>query len=238
MNDAEPSNLSKIGAGGRATAAMYPARTTCRKGHPLTPENTYSVKACPRLCRTCQRMVWKRQNKEANLGAGTIRKIFALLHEGEPLCAVSGVRNGKYIGGALLSSTQLNNFLKKNSRIAKRMRKLGDTNRAAIFKASRERRRIVAAPAIMANDGADAYEAIMQATNALWDGERGDVISLMFLAAAEGRLLPRDAVKRMPEFLREHRRQFSKFGPDSLDRPLFEDGAMTLGDTITTGLWQ
>ena len=33
----------------------------------------------------------------------------------------------------------------------------------------------------------------------LWEGERGDVMSLMFVAAAEGRLLPRDAVKRMPE---------------------------------------
>ena len=78
----------------------------------------------------------------------------------------------------------------------------------------------------------------MQATAQLWEGEHGDVMSLMFLAAAEGRLLPRDAAARLPEFLREHRRQFSKFGPLSLDAPIFGDSAFTLGDTVTAGLWQ
>jgi hypothetical protein len=70
------------------------------------------------------------------------------------------------------------------------------------------------------------------------EGERGDVMSLMFVAIAEGRLMPKQAEPRMPEFLREHRRQFSKFGPLSLDAPIFSDGTTTLGEIITTGLWQ
>jgi hypothetical protein len=63
-------------------------------------------------------------------------------------------------------------------------------------------------------------------------------MSLMFVAIAEGRLMPKQAEPRMPEFLREHRRQFSKFGPLSLDAPIFSDGTTTLGEIITTGLWQ
>jgi hypothetical protein len=100
-----------------------------------------------------------------------------------------------------------------------------------------------AAPAILRNNGADAYAAIIQATARLWQGERGDVMSLMFLAAAEGRLDPRDAVRRLPEFVKQHRQQFGRFrpeglAPDSLDRPLFDDGTTILRDTITAGLWQ
>jgi hypothetical protein len=96
---------------------------------------------------------------------------------------------------------------------------------------------------LLRNNGADAYAAIMQATARLWEGERGDVMSLMFLAAAEGRLLPRDAVTRLPEFVKQHRQQFGKYrleglAPDSLDRPLFDDGVMMLRDTVTRGLWQ
>jgi hypothetical protein len=115
---------------------------------------------------------------------------------------------------------------------------LGEANVRRLRVALGERRRLIAAPAILRNDGADAYEAITGATVSLWEGERGDVMSLMFVAVAEGRLLAREAAARLPEFLRQHRRQFSKFGPLSLDAPIFADSATTLGDTITTGLWQ
>jgi hypothetical protein len=63
-------------------------------------------------------------------------------------------------------------------------------------------------------------------------------MSLMFLAAAEGRLLLRDAATRLPEFIKLHRYRPRVFGDRSLDVPIFEDGATTFGDRITTGLWQ
>jgi hypothetical protein len=35
-----------------------------------------------------------------------------------------------------------------------------------------------------------------------------------------------------------YRRDHDKYGPMSLDVPIFGDSAVTLGETITTGLWQ
>ena len=66
---------------------------------------------------------------------------------------------------------------------------------------------------------------------------REEVISAMCLALCEGRLLAKDIRGRVGEFVRAQWRQFSKFGPLSLDAPVFEDGSATLGDTITRGLW-
>jgi hypothetical protein len=208
---------------------------TCNRGHPRTAQNTYFAPSGLRFCLVCKRM---HDRTSRPVTAEKVRKVVALLQEGRPLREAYGFRKNVYVGGKIVESSAFIRFLCANPRIGKRIRKLAKQNHRASMQAAADRKRLVAAPAIMTNDGADAYEAIMRATSGLWEGERGDVMSLMFLATAEGRLKPKDAAKRLPEFLREHRRQFSKFGPDSLDRLLFEDGAMTLGDTITTGLWQ
>ena len=47
----------------------------------------------------------------------------------------------------------------------------------------------------------------------------------------------REIERRVPEFIRGEFREFSNYGPVLLDRPLFEDSSMTLGDTVTRGLW-
>jgi hypothetical protein len=125
-----------------------------------------------------------------------------------------------------------------NPRVKRQIKKLALVNKLVIAQARASTKRLVAAPALLQNDGAAAYEAIMGATAHLWEGERGDVMSLMFVAVAENKLRLRDAAARLPEFLREHRRQFSKFGLVSLDAPIYGDGTTTLGDTVTTGLWQ
>jgi len=52
----------------------------------------------------------------------------------------------------------------------------------------------------MRNNGADAYEAVRQATSHLWEGERDDVMSLMFIAVSEGRLKLSDARARVGEY--------------------------------------
>jgi len=38
-------------------------------------------------------------------------------------------------------------------------------------------------------------------------------------------------------FINAHYRQFTKFGPISLDLPLFDGSSATLKDTIVRGLW-
>jgi len=166
-----------------------------------------------------------------------IRLVLERLHDGQTLNAIYGRKNTKYVGGGVTDRASLLHYMQQHPGIGKRIQALADKNRLVVRHIVHEGNRRRAAPALLRNNGADTYEAILRATAHLWEGERGDVMSLMFLAAAEGRLLPRDAATRLPEFLREHRRQFGKFGPLSLDAPIFRDGTTTLGDMITNGLW-
>jgi hypothetical protein len=63
---------------------------------------------------------------------------------------------------------------------------------------------------------------------------RDDVIGAMALAVVEGRLRTADIRKRVREFITAQYRQFSKYGPISLDARLSEDGNATLLDRLST----
>lgn len=68
---------------------------------------------------------------------------------------------------------------------------------------------------------------------------RDDVIGEMVLAVYEGRLEKADIERRVGEFVNlGYRRDHDKYGPVSLDVPIFGDSSTTLGDMVTTGLWQ
>jgi hypothetical protein len=207
----------------------------CVCGHAMTPENTRVNSQGWRYCLACARI---RDRKPRPVTPLKLQLIFDRLHDGETLNVIYGRKNAKYVGGGVTDRASLLHYMRQHPRTAKRIQALADKNRLVVRHIVHEGNRRRAAPALARNNGADAYEAIARATAHLWGGERGDVMSLMFLAAAEGRLLPRDAAARLPEFLREHRRQFGKWGPLSLDAPIFGDSTTTLGDTVTTGLWQ
>jgi hypothetical protein len=59
----------------------------------------------------------------------------------------------------------------------------------------------------------------------------------MALQLVEGKLRPTDIRRRVREYVTAQYRQFSKFGPLSLDARLYDNSATTLGDTITRGFW-
>lgn len=66
---------------------------------------------------------------------------------------------------------------------------------------------------------------------------RDDVISEMVLAILEGRLIPKDAKARVGEFLTAYYRLHPvKFGPISLDEPVFEGGPALI-ERISEGMW-
>lgn len=99
------------------------------------------------------------------------------------------------------------------------------------------RTRTVAAPALLRNNGADAYEAIMSATQNLPLEIRSDVQGDMFIAVAEGRLKIADIRDRVHEFRNAHNRAdrqsvFNPWGHLSLEKPLSEDGSLTLKDVL------
>jgi hypothetical protein len=236
-----PENL-KIGKSGwrhctectRIRVAAKPRARLCPSGHEFTPENTYRTKQGHRLCRLCQ----KRNNATPRpIPEEKLRRVFERLNEGGTISSVYG----KWPSPEepfIVSRISLKHFMRQHPKIERRITALAKRNRPISYKLKRYGDRLVTAPGILRNNGEDAFEAVRRATSNLWEGERRDVMSLMFLAIAEGRLLSRDAERRMAEFIREHRRQFSKFGPVSLDAPIFGDSATTLVDMVTTGLWQ
>jgi hypothetical protein len=70
---------------------------------------------------------------------------------------------------------------------------------------------------------------------------RDDVIGAMALEIVEGKLRPTDIRRRVREYVAAQYRQFSKFGPISLDARLSEDSNATLLDRLSTeastGYW-
>jgi hypothetical protein len=74
--------------------------------------------------------------------------------------------------------------------------------------------------------------------------DKDDVVSDIFEAILNGSLRREDVGRRVRDYIRIHNRalstQYPKFAGrplSSLDAPLFADGTMTLGETITRGLW-
>jgi hypothetical protein len=93
------------------------------------------------------------------------------------------------------------------------------------------------APAIVLRRSNEIFEMIQRAVpSGLPRFARDEVVSMMALAAVERKLKPSHIQRRVPEFVSAYYRQFSNYGPVSLDRPLFEESSMTL-DTVTRGLW-
>ena len=65
------------------------------------------------------------------------------------------------------------------------------------------------------------------------------MIGEMALAVYESHLEEIDIERRIRKFVNvEYRRDHDRFGPVSLDQALFDDGATTLVDRISVGLWQ
>jgi hypothetical protein len=191
----------------------------------------------------CKQVRERKYSKIRTVTRDQLTRVFAALREGRTLTECYGIKDGRYIGGKIADVGALNRYMRTHPRVKKQIKALALVNRRAVMQGVADRKRLIAAPALLRNDGADAYEAIMAAAADLWEGERDDVISLMFVAAAEGKLDPRHASKRLPEFVKQHRQSFGIYrreglAPDSLDRMLFDDGNTSLGDTITTGLWQ
>lgn len=70
------------------------------------------------------------------------------------------------------------------------------------------------------------------------DALRAELASMMAQRVYEGRYPIRLRPWHAKEVMTDHFRMFTNFGPESLDAPCFEDGAITLLDTISEGLWQ
>jgi len=68
--------------------------------------------------------------------------------------------------------------------------------------------------------------------------DKDDVVSDIFESLLNGSLQREDVSARVKHYVAAHNRMFpTKFAMRSLDARLFDNGMMTLGDTISRGLW-
>jgi hypothetical protein len=68
--------------------------------------------------------------------------------------------------------------------------------------------------------------------------DKDDVLNSIFVDLLTGSLHRKDVAARVASYIIAHNRMFpTKYAMRSLDAPLYNDGMMTLGDTITRGLW-
>lgn len=228
-------------------AAKKRARTHCPNGHPFDGFRANGNGLTCRTCTTCRREREHKHGGVKNVTRSHIERVLDALRDGRTLNNIYGLKGGgrcrSYIGGKIIDCRSLRKFREKNPKLDSLIEKLASANRYRAMHRHADRR-VVAAPAIIRNDGADAFAAIMAATAHLAEYQRDDVRSAMFVAVAEGRLHPRDAGTRLREFVSAENRMFSKYVPviggvmGSLDQPAYRDSPIPLVETISRGLWQ
>lgn len=231
----------------RGAARLNKLKTHCRNGHSLSGDNLYIRPNGERQCIACRRASARRAQKNGLPSEQALRKLFDGLRAGlalQTLILGKGPGGFKHSDKRVISGMRLANLRRINPRIDAKIKSLIEKNKPLYSQRISTGRRTIAAPFVLRNDGADAFAAIMAATASLPDHLRDDVRGTMFVAVSEGRLKPNDIGRRVREYVTCHNRMFSQFVPNgggimrSLDQQLFDDGPMTLGDTVTQGLWQ
>jgi hypothetical protein len=219
----------------------------CSRGHLWSEHEAIDNKRGRRYCRECKRL----SGCEQKLDRYAKREDLALVLDGlshgltlHQMTARPGARVWRLESAPVhrvMHPSILWAFMKSNPAIGRRMKAQSKENALGHTRAAAQNRRIIAAPALLRNNGADAYEAVQHACAHLWEGERGDVMSLMFVDVSEGRLKISDCAARVDEYRRRHNRRPRAWGDYSLDAPIGEDGSATWLDMVSvdaeSGAW-
>jgi hypothetical protein len=220
-----------------ARGARFRAMMHCKHGHPLSGDNLYLYSnqgRTDRKCLTCNKRLAKTGRHVSEQQA---RQVVDALNEGMTLSQIT--KSGP---SYILNSTALLLFRKKHPMFDRFTLKRSKAN-AVLHHAEAHARRAQAfrAPSI-AEHGVDIFLLIRSAVPTSLPAQvRDDVIGAMALAVVEGKLRAADIRRRVQEYITAQFRQFSKFGPTSLDAPLSADGTITLLDKLSTevgaGYW-
>lgn len=230
-----------------ANRQRWDSEAHCVNGHPWAENKVLRIRSfgVHRQCRQCARNSELKYKKSSKVNRVVIERVIQALDEGQTLSRVCGGMKGKsYIGGKIIDIGKLKLFCASNPKLGNRIMKRAELNRSALYREVGERRRILAAPAILRNDGHALMGAIARVTRNLPRFIRDEVTSQICLEAAEGRLKIADVPERVKAFVSKHNSQYGGFVPViggfmySLDKKLNEDGgSTTLGDIVSEGLW-
>jgi hypothetical protein len=203
-------------------------RTHCKLGHPLSGENVMITSEGWRRCRTCD---VRSHDENRRMTEQQGRMVVAALNEGKTIANITKAGTPDYI----LNHRALLLFRQKHPKFERFVLRRSSANaKVHHAEASARLAQIHRAPAI-AERGVDIFMLIRAAVPTSLPAQiRDDVIGAMALEVVEGKLRPSDIRRRVSEYVTAQYRQFSKFGPVSLDARLSEDGNTTLLDRLST----
>lgn len=219
-------------------------RITCGRGHPIPP---YSGFGKVRRCLVCDKASHRAAAKNGNLRADVVRKAIAALESGTPISHLGGLVNGKYYPELfILVPARLKKFCAENPKLGRYILRLVDRNGKAALAEVRRMGSLANAlrfpvPAKLSSEG--TRKRLLKAVAHVDPRIRENVHGRMVLALYERRLKPKDILGSVQRFVAEEYRMFSMYVPvvggimRSTDQLLFDDGQMTLGDTVARGLW-
>lgn len=220
-----------------ARGARFRAMTHCKHGHPLSGDNLYLYEnqgRTDRKCLTCNKRLAETGRR---MSEDQARRVVDALNEGRTIAQIT-----KTGPSYVLNNTALLLFRRKNPKFDRFVVRLSTANaKVHLAEAGARRAQVHRAPSI-AQHGVDIFLLIRSAVPATLPAQvRDDVIGAIALAVVEGKLHPTDIRRRVREYVTAQFRQFSKYGPASLDARLSSDGNVTLLDRLSTdvgtGYW-
>jgi hypothetical protein len=220
-----------------ARSARFRALTHCKHGHPLSGDNLYSYVSHgrhERKCLTCNKRLAEFGRRMSEEQA---RRVVEALNGGNTIAEIT-----KTGPSYILNNRALLLFRQKHPKFDRLVIRLSTANAKVHFaEAGARRAQVHRAPSI-ADHGVDIFLLIRSAVPTTLPAQiRDDVIGVMALEVVEGKLRPTDIQRRVREYVALQFRQFSKYGPASLDARLSEDGNATLLDRLSTdvgtGYW-
>ena len=208
-------------------------RTHCKHGHPFSGKNLYNSpdgkeRRCWASCMT------RNGNTRRRMSEQQARRVVEALNDGKTIANITAAGKPSYI----VNHRALLLFRQKHPKFDRIVVRLSTANAKVHHAEASARRAQILRAHTIAEHGADIFTLIRAAVPGSLPAQiRDDVIGSMAPELVEGKLRPSDIRRRVREYVTAQYRQFSKFGPPSLDTRLFDDGTATLGDTITRGLW-
>ncbi|CCE06460.1 hypothetical protein BRAS3843_1730029 [Bradyrhizobium sp. STM 3843] len=232
---AQPLLQANYKAANARKGERHRSMTHCRHGHSLadawvTYQNGYSK----RDCRTCWLL---RSRRGGVMKPETFRKVEQALINGAP---IGQITHGHPMGGRpkdlSLKLVDAMTFARKRREdpvfdALVREKIALSRARGRQFALVHRRTRIIRAQ----NDTFSVLRAVVPMS--LPRDVRDDVIGALSVAMLEQHWNEEQVRQNVRAFINAHYRQFTKFGPISLDLPLFDGSSATLKDTIVRGLW-
>jgi hypothetical protein len=218
--------------------------THCKHGHSLADARVYYQGGyIKRDCRTC----WKIRGQLGGLiKPEAVVRVKAALQNG---ASVSQIIHGKPTGGGkfnrtlrIVDAAAFYRYRRENAEFDRFVATaIADSN--SIGQQIRHRRHRSRAKIEARREEANDYQKILAMFPANFPG-KDDAAHDLFVAVFEKSLKREDVRARVKQFISAHNRMFptnyATFAGRrlmSLDARMFEDGATTLGDTVSRGLW-